>query len=107
MIKCSNHKFISKKACYSTRQICFETFQELEQLKIHDQEHSSTAKDYFADDEEDQKETELKPSVNFNPETSETSFEEVTIEETSLKVEDEVKSDPDPVSTILQEFMTC
>ena len=44
---------------------------------------------------------------DLKPETSEASFEEVTIEESSLKVEAEVKSDPDPVSTILQEFMTC
>ena len=87
--------------------ICFETFKELDQLKMHDQEHSSTAKDYFADDEESQKQTEPNLSDGLKPETSETSFEEVTIEESPLKVEEEVKSDPDPVSTILLEFMTC
>ena len=35
--------------------------------------------------------------------------EEITIEENKLEVENEVKDevDPDPVASILQEFMTC
>ena len=80
-------------------QFCFKTFIELDQLRHHDEEHSSDA-NLFNSEEHDE------PT---DPSTSETSMPMaaptgITIEEHKLEVENEVKSDP--VSSILQEFMS-
>ena len=47
--------------------------------------------------------------VDATPEAILNKYEEVTIEENLLEVDDEIKdeTDPDPVSSILQEFMSC
>ena len=87
-------------------QFCFKTFQDVDQLRSHDLEHSSSAVDLFESDEH----VELT-----DPSTSEMSIhvaaptEEITIEENKVEVENEVKYevDPNPVASILQEFMTC
>ena len=70
-------------------QLCFKTFQNVDQLKSHELEHSSSA-DLFEDG--------LEPT---DPSTSETSIsvaaptEEITIEEIKLEVEHEVEDDID------------
>ena len=47
--------------------------------------------------------------ANATPETILNKSEEMTIEENLLEVDDEIKdeTDPDPVASILQEFMSC
>ena len=83
---------------------CFKTFQDVDQLRSHDQEHSSSV-NLFESEPEDH----LDPT---DPSTSETSItvaaatEEVTIEEHKLEPLDEPNK-TDPVTGILQEFMSC
>ena len=77
-------------------QLCFKTFQNVDQLRSHELEHTSSA-DLF--------EEGLEPA---DPSTSETSIsvaaptEEITIEEIKLEVEDDI--DSDPIASILQEL---
>jgi len=103
-------------------QICFQSFQQLEELQTHDLEHADSATNLFMDSEDCDQTTASNEMSNkmealtdaqtpavLTPNAILNKSEEITIEENLLEVDDEVKNeiDPDPVASILQEFMSC
>ena len=102
--------------------MCFQSFQQLEELQTHDLEHADSAANLFMDSEDCDQNSASNEMSNkmeaFNDEQTPAILtpnailnksEEITIEENPLEVDDEVKNeiDTDPVASILQEFMSC